>query len=460
MINKEDLPQEAAVFKKDWTKGPIISNLLLLSWPMVVMELLYMVSQIVDMIWVGRLGSEAIAGVGIANIIIMLVMAMDFGLIMGSRAMIARFIGAGDIRGANNATGQTILLGAVWGVLITVVGVFLAEPVLRLLGVEAAVVAEGAAYMRVMFAGWVVMELLVMCLFSIQASGDTMTPMMVEACIRGIHVTICPILVLGWWIFPGLGVSGAALSNVIAHSLGAAALLFILFKGYSRLRLTLRDFRPVPGIIWRILKIGIPALAMNLQKAFGDVVLTWIIVPFGTVAVAAHSLNCRLEMFVMAIALGIGGGAGVLIGQNLGAGQPEQAKRSGWFAVGFVEVFMVAFAVAILLWAEHIIGIFTTEPELVEMGSVFLRIATASYVMMAVVMVLQSGIAGAGDTLTAMVVSMAMVWVVLLPLAFLLPGVADLGVYGVRWAIVAGAFAGAIALMAYFFMGRWLAKKV
>jgi len=459
-MNKEDSPQESAAFKRDWTKGPILSNLLLISWPMVVMELLYMVSQIVDMIWVGRLGSASIAGVGIASLVIMIVMSMDFGLIMGSRAMIARFIGAGDIRGANNTAGQTIILGVAWGLLITVIGVLAAEPLLRLFGVEEAVIAEGAAYIRVMLAGWVVMELLIMCLFSIQASGDTVTPMVVEACMRVVHLTICPILVLGWWIFPGLGVSGAALSNIIAHSLGATALLFILFKGRSRLRITLSDFRPDFGVLWRILKIGIPALVMNLQKALGDVLLIWIIAPFGTLAVAAHSLTCRLEMFIMAIAIGIGGGAAVLIGQNLGAGKPERAERSGWIAVGFVEFFIVAFGAAILLWAEHIMGIFTNEPELVEMGSLFLRIAVAGYLLMGVVFVLQNGIAGAGDTMTTMIVSIGMTWVVLLPLAFFLPGVADLGVYGVRWAIVGGAFAGAIALMAYFLMGRWKTKIV
>jgi putative MATE family efflux protein len=460
VTDKEYSPQEAAVFKRDWTKGPILSNLLLISWPMVVMELLYMVSQIVDMIWVGRLGSVAIAGVGVANIVIMIVMAMDFGLIMGLRAMVARFIGAGDTRGASNVAGQAILLSVAWGILITVAGIFLAEPVMRCFGVEAAVVAEGAAYMRVMFAGWVTMELLIMCLFSVQSSGDTITPMVLEACIRAVHVAICPVLVLGWWVFPSLGVRGAALSNIIAHSLGTIVLFIILFKGYSRLRLVLSDFRPVPDILWRILKIGIPALVMNLQKALGDVVLTWLIVPFGTVAVAAHSLNCRLEMFVMAVALGIGGGAGVLVGQNLGAAQPEKAKKSGWFAVGVLEVFMVAFGVAILLWAEPIIGMFTTEPELVEVGSVFLRIAVAGYLMMAIVFVFQSSIAGAGDTMAAMIVSIGMIWVVMLPMAFFLPGVVGLGVLGVRWAIVAGGFAGALAFVVYFAMGRWKGKKV
>jgi putative MATE family efflux protein len=460
MVNTENPPQEVAFSHRDWTKGSIVNNLLLLSWPMIVMEFLYMISQLVDMIWVGRLGAASIAGVGISSIILMIVMSMDFGLIMGSRAMIARFTGAGDRRGASSVTGQTILLGAGWGALLMVIGVIWAEPMLGLFGVEAEVIAEGAAYLRVMFAGWVVMELLVMCLFTIQASGDTITPMVTEAVIRVIHVTLCPILVLGWWVFPRLGVSGAALSNVISHSLGVIILLWILFKGYSRLRLSLRDFRPVPSIVWRILKIGLPALVMNLQKTFGDLLLTWLIVPFGTLAVAAHSLVCRMEMFLLSFAIGIGGGAGVLVGHNLGAGQLGRAERSGWLAMGFVEAFMMACSIAILLWAENIISIFTTEPELLEIGSIFLRIATAGYLMMAIVFVLQSSIAGAGDTMPTMIVSIATVWVVLLPLAYLLPQVADFGVLGVRWAIVAGALAGAVAYTVYFLLGRWKVKKV
>jgi Na+-driven multidrug efflux pump len=128
--------------------------------------------------------------------------------------------------------------------------------------------------------------------------------------------------------------------------------------------------------------------------------------------------------------------------------------------VGVLEVFMVAFGVAILLWAEPIIGMFTTEPELVEVGSVFLRIAVAGYLMMAIVFVFQSSIAGAGDTMAAMIVSIGMIWVVMLPMAFFLPGVAGLGVLGVRWAIVAGGFAGALAFVVYFAMGRWKGKKV
>jgi len=460
MVEAESSPQREAAFRKDWTKGSIISNLLLLSWPMVVMEILYVASQIVDMIWVGKLGSSSIAGVGIVNIFIMLVMSVDMGLILGARAMIARCVGAGDLRGANNVAGQAIVLGAVWGIVMTAIGVFLAEPILGLFGVEAKVIAEGTAYMRVMFAGWVSLEVLVASLYAVQSSGDTLRPMIIEVLIRAVHVTVCPFFVLGWWVFPRLGVSGAALSNVISQSLGAVIVLSLLFSGRTRLQLAQRDFRPVPNIIWRILKIGIPSLVMNLQKSLGDLVLMRIIVPFGTLAVAAHSLALRVEMFLFAVCLGLGGGAGVLVGQNLGAGQPEQAERSSWMAVGFAEAIMVPVSAAILLWAENIIGIFTTEPDLVEIGSIFLRIATAGYLLAAFVYVLQFSIAGAGDTLPTMVVSIVMIWVVQLPLAILLPQVANLGVYGVRWAIVASISAGAILYVTYFMLGRWKVKKI
>jgi len=457
---EESFPQRSTALKKDWTKGSILGNLLLLSWPMMGMETLYVMSQIVDMIWIGRLGASAIAGVGIANIVLFFVMSMDFGFIIGMRAMVARHVGADDIASANYIAGQAFILSFIWGALITGAGIFLAEPIIRMFGVESQVVTEGVAYLRIMFAGWVTMEVLVMGLYVIQSSGDTLTPLKIEFFIRVVHVTLCPFLVKGLWVFPQLGVKGAALSNVISQILGAGIGLWLLFKGHTRLRLTLRHFRFSPNIIWRILKIGVPALVMNLQRSLGDIALMWIIVPFGTLAVAAHSLASRLDMFLSLPGMGLGSGAGVLVGQNLGAHQPERAERGAWLAVGFVEVFMVVCSIVILLWAEKVMGIFTTEASLIHLGSIFFRIATGGYLILALVFVLQSCIAGAGDTFPNMIINIGMIWAVQLPLAFLLPRVTDLGIFGVRWAIVASTIAGAIAYVTYFKLGRWKTKKV
>jgi putative MATE family efflux protein len=456
----ESSPRKGTGLTKDWTKGSILGNLLLLSWPMMAMEALYVASQIVDMIWIGGLGSTAIAGVGVANFVLLLVMSMDFGLIIGMRAMVARHVGAGDIPGANRIAGQAYVLIVIWGALIMVAGFLLAEPIIRMFGVEPQVVREGTAYLRIMFAGWVALEVLVMGLYVIQSSGDTMTPLKIEFTIRVLHVTLCPFLVKGLWVFPQLGVRGAALSNVISQILGAGIGLWLLFRGHTRLRLTLRDFRFSFNIIWRILKIGIPALLMNLQRSMGDIVLAMFIVPFGTLAVAAHSLASRVDMFLFMPGSGLGSGAGVLVGQNLGAHQPERAEKGAWLAVGFVEAFMVTCSIVILLWAENIMGIFTTEADLIRLGSIFLRIATASYLILSLVLVLQSCIAGAGDTVPNMIISIGMIWAVQLPLAFLLPRVTNLGVFGVRWAIVASTFAGTIAYVTYFRLGIWKTKKV
>jgi putative MATE family efflux protein len=427
---------------------------------MVLMETLFVVSQVADMIWVGRLGPSAIAGVGIANIVIMLVMSMDFGLIVGVRAMVARFVGAGDLPSANHIAAQALLLSATWGALMMTIGISLAEPIMDMFGLEPEVVAAGRAYLRVMFTGWVVMDIMVMALYIIQSSGDAIRPMMIEAFIRIIHVTLCPFLVLGLWIFPRMGVSGAALSSIISQVLGAVLSLWLLFGGATRLHLKRKDFHLDLRIISRILKIGIPALIMNIQRSFGTFILTWLIAPFGTLAVAAHSLASRVEMFIFLPGMGFGMGAGVLVGQNLGAGQPERAEKSAWLASGILEAFMIVCSGAILLWAEYIMGIFSDEPELVKLGSTFIRISTVAFSIMAFTSVLQSAIAGAGDTVPNMIISIAIIWVVQLPLAFFLSRATDLGVLGIRWAYAASTVVGTFAYIAYFRLGRWKLKKV
>ncbi len=437
-----------------------MSNLLHLSWPMVVMETLYVVSQIVDMIWVGRIGSAAVAGVGVANIVLLLIMSMDFGLIVGVRAMITRHVGAHDMAGASYVAGQAFVLAAVWGAVLTAIGVFLAEPMMAAFSVAPDVVAEGTAYLRVMFAGWISLEILVMGLYVIQSTGDTKTPMMIELTIRIVHVILCPLVVMGYWGFPHLGVAGAAVSNVVSQILGAILGLRFLLGGRTRLRLVAGDFRLSGHVMVRIVRIGVPALVMSLQRSFGSLALTWFVIPFGTVAVAAHSLAARVDMFLFMPSVGLGSGAGVLVGQNLGAHQPERAERGAWMAVGFVQAFLMTCSLAILIWAEGIMEVFTNDADLVALGAVFLRIATASYVILAPASVLQSCIAGAGDTVPNMIISIGMIWCIQLPLASVLPKIGGLGVLGVRWAIVATTVVGAIAYVAYFRLGRWKMKRV
>ncbi len=449
-----------AALERDWTKGSIIGNLLSLGWPMIVSGSLDMLGPTIDMIWVGRLGVAAIAGVGVAGMVVMLAQSMVMGLYMGLRAMVARFIGAGDKEAANHVAQQALAIDIAYAVTMAAIGIFLAEPILILFGLEADVVAQGAAYLRIQFVGMVTMSLRRMTEATMQASGDAMTPMWIAVFYRLFHIALCPFLVFGWWLFPRLGVSGAALTAVFSQGIGTAIGLWFLFTGRTRLRLTLRGFRIDLNIIWRLVKLALPASVTGTERTLGNLVLMWFMTPFGTLAVAGHTLNQRVEAFVQMPAMGLGQASGVLAGQNLGARQPKRAERSGWLGVGLVEAFMLLASLAVLLWAESIIHIFSSDPDLIKLASTFIRIAAAGYLVMGFAAVLQQCINGAGDTLPPMVIMLLNMWLVQVPLAFLLPRVTGLGVFGVRWAIVAGTATGAIAYTIYFKLGRWKHKRI
>ena len=442
---------------------------------MVVSSVLNMLGPTIDMIWVGSLGSDAIAGVGVAGIAVGLVMSAVMGLSMGMRAMIARFIGAQDRKSANHVALQAFVLGVAISLVVVIIGLFFTESIMRLFDLEEAVILMGTSYLRIVFLGGVVMIVRMMCESAIQSAGDAVTPMWISVVFRAFHVVICPFLVLGWWIFPRLGVDGAAYTNIISQTLGLGLSMWVLFAGRSiyfdrarkrfrlgwgRMKLVIKNFRIDPGIIWRIIRIGLPSGVMAMQGALGGFFLIKIMGPFGTYAVAAHTIVSRVEMIIFMPVVGLGMAAGILAGQNLGAGQPDRAETSGWRAVFMALAFMAVCCLALLLGAEVIMNIFNSEPELVDMGSTFLRIGAIGYFMIGFVIVMQFCISGAGDTIPPMIFSIFMVWGLQIPLAYFLPDATGLGIDGVRWAIVISIAVSAVAYTAYFKLGRWKRKKV
>jgi len=242
--------------------------------------------------------------------------------------------------------------------------------------------------------------------------------------------------------------------------LGTAIGLWILLTGRTRLRLSFRDFRIDPGVIWRLVKIGIPASVMGVQQNLGQFLMIRLITSFGTLAMAAQTLGMRVDMLVFMPGGGAGMAAGTLAGQNLGAQQPERAERSGWLAVALTEAFMIVCSVLILIWAEKLVHVFTSDAELIMITSRFLRIASLSYMIMGLPNVLMQCISGVGDTLPPMLWSMVTLWLISLPLAYFLSLYTALGMYGIRWAGVAATVAGAIGYTVYFVLGRWKRTRV
>lgn len=446
--------------ERDWTKGSIIGSLWGLSWPMMITQLVTTLGPTVDMIWVGKLGSASVAGVGISGMVVMLMNTARMGLQMGTRALIARFIGQGDKDQANHVAQQTFVISIAFSIVTAIIGIFLAEHIMTAFGVDPEVVSEGAAYMRIQLIGMISMSLQMMSQSVMQASGDAFTPMIVGVGGRLFHIALCPFLVFGWWIFPDMGVSGAAMTGVISQGLAGLVGFWFLYTGRTRLTLTFRNFRFDGSMIWRIVKIGLPGSINGMGRTGATLLLTVFIVPFGTVAVAAQSLMERLDRFIQMPAMAMGQTAGVLAGQNLGAGQPERAEKTAWLAVWLFTAFITVVSIFVWFFADNIIMLFNNEPEMVEVAGNFLRITIVTYMTFGLVMVLMQCINGVGDTITPMIVTIVTMGGVMLPMAYFLPRITGLDVYGVRWAMVTGNLLRAIIYLFYFKMGRWKKKRI
>jgi len=448
------------VAKRDWTQGSIVGNLWSLSWPSLITSTLNVIGPAVDMIWVGRLGSASIAGVGVAGITVTAVNSLVMGLFTGTAALVARCIGAKDESSANRAAQQAFVIGLAFSAIMAVIGIFLAESILTALGVEGNVVAQGAAYMRIQFIGMVTMSAVTVAQSIMQASGDAMTPMKMSVTYRLMHIGLCPLLVFGWFVFPQMGVNGAALSNVITQGLGGSFGLWVLLSGRTRIRVSLKDFRLDGNIILRAVKVGIPASLTNMQRSLADLLLVRLVIPFGTLAVASHSLMQRLDMFIQTPAAGLGTAAGILAGQNLGASQPKRAVRTGWTAAGLATVISLFFSIIIWFWAEPMFRIFSADKNVISLASAFLRINIVSYAVWGVVVALSMCLNGVGDTMIPMVTNLTTMLGLQIGLAYVLSRYTSLGMYGIRWAVVSGIVARGVIYTAYYHHGRWLSKKV
>lgn len=447
--------------RRDWTQGSIIGNLWSLYWPMLITNLLNTLGPFIDLFWVSKLGAASMAGVGISGIAVMVVNSLMTGLFQGTSAMCSRAVGAGDEQTANRVAQQAFVVGIAYSAILAVIGAFLAEQIMTLLGVDAEVVKQGAIYMRIQFIGMATMGSIMLAQGVMYASGDSRMPMKINLGYRIFHMILCPLLVFGVLIFPKLGIAGAALSNVISQALGGSVALWILFSGRTRLRITLKNFRFDWGIIWRTVKIGIPASITQIERSFSDLVLVRLIVPFGTFAVAAHSVAQRIDQLVQMPCGGLGTAAGVLAGQNLGAGKPDRASKGGWLAAGLATAFTAIASVLIWFWIDRFVNFYANgSPEVVRLASDFLRIQVFGYLLWGGVIALSMCLNGAGDTFITMVTNLTAMWGVAITLAFVFSRYTDLGVNGIRWAMVIGIAVRAIIYAVYFKSGRWQRKRV
>ena len=431
-------PRRSAYATRDLTKGGVRRNLWFLAWPQMVGGVFNASDQISDLFWAGRVvGFGAIGGIGVAQAYGQLIMMARMGLDVGMQALISRAIGARRVDLANHAALQAFTLG-------------ISEPIVQ----------SAILYMQFQFISSAFQSFRQTTGAALQASGDSFTPMKSTIVSRLLHLAITPFLVLGLFGMPEMGIAGASAANVLAQIVGVSWNLTALFTGASRLHLRLSAYRIDTAVMWRIIKIGAPATATQMERGLSELVLIRLVTPFGDIALAAYSLTRRLERITNIGSQGMGRASGVLVGQNLGAGEPERARATVKWAVAYVMVIRGIAGAFLIAFPAFFVGIFSNDPEFIETAVVWLRIQAVAGTLLGGGQVFQQSFNVAGDTLAPMLVTFMSMWVMEIPIAFVLSRWTPLEGIGVAFAIAIAMLARFCLYGGYYFTGRWLRVNV
>jgi len=444
----------------DFTTGPIGRALGLLAIPMMLEMAMEAIFAVVDIAFVSRLGTDAVAAVGITEALITVLYAVTVGLSLSVTAMVSRRIGAKDADAAAQVTGQAIWLGAALALVTGTMGALFATDLLQLMGASEGVVSTGSGFTAVLLGGSASIIYLFMLNAALRGAGDAPVALRSLMIANACNIVLDPCLIFGLGPFPELGVTGAAVATTIGRSIGVLYLVRYLSRSDGRLKFKMRHLAPVGSLIRRMLKISLGGIAQFLISTSSWIIVMRIVALYGSAPVAAYTIALRLIEFAFLPAWGMGNAAATLVGQNLGAGKPERAAKSAWRATLYNTIFMTTLGVISVGLAPQIVSLFTTEPAVLRIGTICLQIMGVGYPMYAVGMIIVQSLNGAGDTATPSLLNFICFWLVQIPLAYLLATTGGYGPNGVFISIVLSeTLLSAIAVIV-FRQGKWKLKEI
>ena len=446
------LRQALSGHQQDYTSGSIRRAVILLSIPMILEMSMESVFAVVDIFFVGRLGTAAVATVGLTESVLALVYSLAIGLSMAATAMVARRIGEKNEEEASRTGAQSILMALGLTVVISIAGAILASRILSVMGASPEAVASGTPYTRIIFSGSLVIMLLFLINGIFRGAGNAAIAMWSLWIANGCNIILCPILIHFY------GLPGAALATTFGRGIGVCFQLFHLLKGSGTIRIVRRYFRPDNTIIRGLTKIAWTGTMQFLIGSASWIFMAWIIAHFHDTAIAGYQVCIRLLIFFILPAWGMSNAAATLVGQNLGAKQPERAEASVRTAAWYNACFMLLVSLLFLLGSGPIVHFINRTPDVADIASRGLHIVSLGYIFYGVGMVLTNAFNGAGDTRTPTIINLFCFWAFQIPLAYFLAIVLGKGPDGVFLAILLSETCITIVSFILFRRGNW--KKV
>ncbi len=445
---------------QDYTTGNLNRAILLLAIPMVLEMVLESLFAVTDVFWVGRLGANAVATVGITESMLALVFAIGLGVSMSTTAMVARRIGEKDPEDAAIAGVQAVVVGLAISLAMGIPAGIYAPELLRAMGASPEIVASGSGYARIALGGCGAIVMLFLNNAIFRGAGDAAIAMRLLWVSNIINLVLDPCLIFGLGPFPRMGVTGAALATFTGRSIGVLYQFYRLLKGTERIHILARHLRLNVRVMLRLLRVSVTGILQFAIANASWIVLVRIISIFGAAAVAGYTIAIRIVVFFILPSWGLSNAAATLVGQNLGAKRPDRAAQSVWQTGFYNMLFLGAIGVLFIVFATPVVRLFVNDPAVVPIAAVALRTFSCGNIGYAYGMVMLQAFNGAGDTLTPTIVNFFGFWVLELPLAWWLAVSLHMHSEGVFLAIVIAECSIAVAGMVLFRRGRWARQQI
>jgi len=447
--------------EQDYTTGSIRRAVILLAIPMVLEMCMESVFAVVDIFFVSHIGKHATSVVGLTESVITIVYSLAMGMSMAATAVVARRVGEKNPAAASKAGMQAMLIAILITLLISLAGFVYAEELLQWMGAEPETIASGINYTRIIMAGSMVIMLLFLLNGIFRGAGDAMMAMKSLWLANICNIILCPLFIRGLGPIPAMGVTGAAIATTLGRGIGVLYQFYHLFDGKRMVKFAVKYFKPDWTVIRSIVNIAWPATLQFLIASGSWIILARLVAQTGhSDATAGYQIAIRIVMFFLLPAWGLSNAAATLVGQNLGALQPQRAEESVLKTAKYNALFMLVVSAIIIVFAPQVISFFTKDPLVADYAIDAARIVSAGYVFYAIGMVMSNAFNGAGDSRTPTVINLFGFWFFQIPLAYLLAKVFNMGPLGVFIAIPVAETAISIVAFILFKKGKWKLKKV
>jgi putative MATE family efflux protein len=445
---------------QDYTSGSLNRSILLLAIPMVLEMVLESLFAVVDVFWVGRLGANAVATVGLTESLIALVFAIGLGLALSTTAMVARRIGEKDPEGAAIAGVQAIIIGLIVSLGMGIPAAIFAPKLLELMGATPAIVTEGSGYARIALSGCGAIIMLFLNNGIFRGAGDAAIAMRLLWVSNIINLVLDPCLIFGLGPFPHLGITGAAIATFSGRTIGVLYQFYRLMKGSERIRVLARHLRFNMVVMLRLMRVSLTGMMQFAIANASWIFLVRIVSEFGSVSVAGFTVAIRIVTFFVLPSWGLSNAASTLVGQNLGAKRPDRAAQAVWRTAFYNMLFLGSIGIFFIVFATPVVKLFVDDPAVIPIAALALRTFSCGNVGYAYGMVMLQAFNGAGDTFTPTIVNFFGFWVVGLPLAWWLAIDLHVQAEGAFLAIVVAECTMAVVGIMLFRQGRWRRQRI